>query len=214
MLRAASRPAADDPVLPGWLKTSRHSEIIMKPFSTGIVILALLPLALSAHAANLPVPTKAPLAPAAPLVASPDWSGFYAGFNGGIANEKGVLVGGQIGYNFQTGPAVFGIEADYDSTWANVAAPDLGTVRGRIGYAFNQIMPYVTGGWAFGDHDSSGYAIGGGLEYRILPALSVKAEYLHVELDHPDDIVRAGINFHFNSLGLFSPIGSPIATRY
>ncbi len=100
------------------------------------------------------------------------------------------------------------------STWANVAAPDLGTVRGRIGYAFNQIMPYVTGGWAYGDHDSSGYAIGGGFEYRILPTLSVKAEYLHVELDHPDDIVRAGINFHFNSLGLFSPIGSPIATRY
>jgi len=180
----------------------------MKPFSTGVVVLTLLPFAMAAHAANLALPTKAPPLPAAPLVASPDWSGFYLGINGGIANEDGVLVGGTLGYNFQTGPTVLGVEADYDSTWANVAAPDLGTVRGRIGYAFNQIMPYFTAGWAYGDHDSSGYAIGGGFEYRLLPAVSVKAEYLHVDLDYPDDIVRLGINWHFNSLGLFSPIAA------
>lgn len=182
----------------------------MKLFSTGVVVLTLLPFAMAthmaAHAGPLLLPTKAPPTPSTP--ASTDWSGFYAGVNGGIANEDGVLVGGTLGYNFQTGPTVLGVEADYDATWANVAAPDLGTVRGRIGYAFNQIMPYVTGGWAFGDHDSSGYAIGGGVEYRLLPTVSVKAEYLHVGLDYPDDIVRLGINWHFNSQGLFTPLAA------
>lgn len=182
----------------------------MKLFSTGIVAVALLPFAMAAHAANLALPSKAPPAPEAPLAASPDWGGFYAGFNGGIANEDGVLVGGTVGYNFQTGPTVLGVEADYDATWANVAAPGLGTVRGRVGYAFNQAMPYFTAGWAYGDHDSSGYAVGGGLEYRVLPSVSVKAEYLHVGLDYPDDIVRLGINWHFNLPGS----ASPIATRF
>jgi outer membrane immunogenic protein len=182
----------------------------MKLFSTAAAVLALLPFSIAAHAANLALPTKAPPPPAAPLIASPDWSGFYVGVNGGIANEDGVLLGGTLGYNFAAGPIVLGVEADYDATWANVAAPDLGTVRGRLGYAFDQFMPYITAGWAYGDHDSSGSAFGGGVEYRLMPAVSLKAEYLHVELDHPDDVVRLGLNVHFNMLGL----GAPIATRY
>jgi outer membrane immunogenic protein len=180
----------------------------MKFLASGVVAFALLPLA--AQAANLPVKAPPPAAAITPLPVPADWSGFYLGVNGGIANEKGVLVGGTIGYNYQSGPWVLGVEADLDATWANVAAPGLGTVRGRIGYAFGQVMPYFTAGWADGDHDTSGSALGGGVEFRVLPAVSVKAEYLHVNLNRPDDIVRLGLNWHFNLNG---PFGAPIATR-
>jgi outer membrane immunogenic protein len=181
----------------------------MKLLSSAVIALALLPLSMTARAANLPLPTKA-APPPAPLVASSDWAGFYIGVNGGIANEQGVLVGGTLGYNYQMGQLVLGIEGDLDSTWANVAAPTLGTVRGRIGFAIGQFMPYFTAGWADGDHDSSGSAIGGGVEFRLMPSVTMKAEYLHVNLDYPDDIARIGLNWHFNSTGLLS---APIATR-
>jgi outer membrane immunogenic protein len=113
------------------------------------------------------------------------------------------------------------------------------TVRGRIGYAFGPFMPYVTGGVAFTqakanadasaggvtvatastDKTSTGYAIGGGIEYAIDRSWSVKAEYLHlgfgkqtydftgavlgatgtvsgdVKLDF--DIARVGVNYRF-----------------
>ena len=185
----------------------------MKSLSSGVIALVLLPLSFAAHAAGLPLPTKAlPPAPVpSPALAAPtDWSGFYFGVNGGIANEDGVLVGGTAGYNFQSGPIVLGIEGDLDATWANPAAPGLGTIRGRIGYAFDQFLPYFTAGWADGDDDSSGSAIGGGVEYRVLPTVSIKAEYLHVELSQPVDIVRVGLNWHFNLPGP----GGPIATRF
>ena len=58
-----------------------------------------------------------------------------------------------------------------------------GTVRGRIGYAFNRFLAYGTGGFAYGGGDSDlGYAAGGGLEYAITDRLSVKAEGLYVNL--------------------------------
>jgi len=181
----------------------------MRFHSSGVVVLALLPLAMTAHAADMKLPVKAPPLPT-PVVASSDWSGFYLGVNGGIANGDGGLVGGTIGYNYQTSALVLGVEADFDATWANVAAPTLATVRGRIGYALGQFMPYFTAGWADGDHDRSGSTLGGGVEFHLMPALSMKAEYLHVNLGRPDDIARLGLNWHFNMGG---PIGIPIATR-
>lgn len=75
-----------------------------------------------------------------------------------------------------------------------------GTVRGRIGYLLTpSALLYGTGGWAYGhttssinidpgifsvsyDHDKSGWAAGGGLEYALTPHFSVNAEYLYVDL--------------------------------
>jgi outer membrane immunogenic protein len=73
------------------------------------------------------------------------------------------------------------------------------TLRGRIGYAFGPFMPYVTGGVAFTqtkasldasapgafvnvstDKTTTGYAVGGGIEYTIGRNWSVKAEYLYL----------------------------------
>lgn len=204
-----------------------------------------------ADAADLSV---APLykAPPAPVVAPAyNWSGFYLGANGGggwstshwdsvgSTNGSGVVVGGTAGLNWQTGRAVFGLEGDID--WSNVkgsttsaACPAgcttqndwLATVRGRAGYAFDRVMPYVTGGLAVGDIKAStpgfagvnqtnaGWTAGGGLEFALSNNWTAKAEYLHVDLGNMncgfncgttannnvslrEDLVRGGLNFKF-----------------
>ncbi len=93
--------------------------------------------------------------------------------NSGSMNGQGALGGGQIGFNYQfLGNWVAGIEADIDA--AHIASStsacftgvgpltsavcgtrdtdikDFGTVRGRLGYAFNNWLVYGTGGWAWG----------------------------------------------------------------
>ena len=82
----------------------------------------------------------------------------------GCFNTTGGLVGGTLGYNYQIGHAVLGAEGDID--WASIngttttgACPAgcttsnswLSTVRGRVGYAADRFLPYVTGGGAFGN---------------------------------------------------------------
>jgi outer membrane immunogenic protein len=117
----------------------------------------------------------APLYKAPPPQASPayNWSGFYLGANGGggwgrswwqsqstSIDLSGAQVGGTAGYNWQFGNAVLGLEGDID--WSNLKGTSsavlcpgcstsdswLSTVRGRAGYAFGGIMPYLTGGRA------------------------------------------------------------------
>ena len=113
------------------------------------------------------------------------------------------------------------------------------TVRPRIGYVIDRFLPYLTGGFAIGDAKAKsslfdtitgyasfasasktlpGWTLGGGLEYAFKPFVSVKVEYLYVNLGHfttksstttpnregyyeerrysvRDDIVRIGINY-------------------
>src|SRR5665811_1945669 len=125
----------------------------------------------------------------APVYVAPayNWTGFYVGINGGggwghsdwsnpsgtaDAKLSGSLVGGTLGYNYQVGQAVFGLEGDID--WSNIRGTAtcgvtfscttrdswLGTARGRIGYAFDRFLPFVTGGAAFGDIKNSVAGVG------------------------------------------------------
>ena len=67
-------------------------------------------------------------------------------------------------------------------------------MRGRLGYAFDRFLPYLTGGLAVGDINASvlglpggsvtnaGWTIGGGLEVGIVSNVSFKAEYLFFDL--------------------------------
>ncbi len=176
--------------------------------TVGLVALGIAP----ALAADLPARTytKAP-AMVAPVV---NWSGFYIGAVGGYAKENtsnalalsGGLAGGTAGYNWQFDRLVVGVEAD--AAWTNLGqstgipgfvtvsskANDLGTVRGRVGYAFNQFLVYGTGGYAWLDnkisttvlgvsfsdsHVHSGWTAGAGFEVMFAPHWSVKAEYLY-----------------------------------
>jgi outer membrane immunogenic protein len=216
-----------------------------------LLTLGALLVAPSAFAADLSV---APLYKAPPPAMAPayDWSGFYLGINGGGGwghstwdargvnmNTSGGLVGGTAGYNWQLGSAVLGVEGDID--WANLKGTGtstlcpagcttsdnwLSTVRGRAGYAFGTVLPYVTGGLAVGDIRAStpgfagatttnaGWALGGGVEVALPGNWSAKAEYLHVDLGSfncgtncgptptdnvsmHDNVVRAGVNYKF-----------------
>jgi outer membrane immunogenic protein len=130
----------------------------------------------------------APVNTAPPL---PVWTGFYIGANagGGIGNAvsdfsvagvnfasvdnslTGAVAGGQVGYNWQAGPMVFGLESDiqFSSAKGTLSAPCVpglcgvaltanysqevqwfGTVRGRIGYASAGWLLYGTAGYAYG----------------------------------------------------------------
>jgi len=225
--------------------------------------IALAPVA--ADAADLyrnPPPPAAYVAPAAYVDAN-IWQGFYAGLNGGYgwgnngdsitygtgdtsarAQPQGGFGGGQIGYNFQSGHLVYGVETDFQggdigdriagttaggNTFVSREGVDwFGTVRGRLGYAFGNVLVYGTGGFAYGDvHEraidagdlyrnsgvGTGWVGGGGIEYKISPAWSVKAEYQYIDLgsekltdglgnsasslDTSLQTVRLGVNYRF-----------------
>jgi outer membrane immunogenic protein len=148
-----------------------------------------------------------------------NWTGFYLGINGGGGwgrsewggidkfDISGGLIGGTIGYNWQfAGQWVLGIEGDVD--WSNIRGTTnvlcatgcethnhwLATGRGRVGYAFDRFLPYLTAGVAIGDVKatrpgfpagrvtSAGWTVGGGIEVGIVSNVSLKAEYLYVDL--------------------------------
>jgi outer membrane immunogenic protein len=143
----------------------------------------------------------------------------FAGTSNGF-QSRGGFGGGQIGYNWQYNQIVFGAEADFqgsdisDSFNVTVASNGgplgvnagqrlnyFGTVRGRLGYAFDRALIYATGGFAYGRVSDSilltnggatallanaatrtGFVVGGGVEYSFAPAWSVKAEYQYISL--------------------------------
>jgi outer membrane immunogenic protein len=141
-------------------------------------------------------------------------------------DTSGWLAGGQVGCNYQVGSWVFGLEGDY--AWANIDGTiidpffankngdpqllsaetrGLGSVTGRVGYAFDRFLVYGKGGaaWAndrydailfnqiaiiFGvappvafsaSEDRLGWTIGAGVEYAFWDRWSVKVEYNHYE---------------------------------
>lgn len=145
----------------------------------GVIGLAVFGMAGAASAADMAV--KAP--PPAPLPVIYNWSGFYIGANGGwgqahacvdlvtpagatvadgCRDASGGVVGGQIGYRWQTGQFVFGVEGQGD--WADLSASRVslfnpvvsetakvdafGLFTGQIGYAWNAALLYVKGGAA------------------------------------------------------------------
>jgi len=156
-----------------------------------------------------------------------NWSGLYVGINGGgawnsthsddLVDPTGGFGGGQIGYNWQGvwhPNLVFGIEADFQggdisdskSLFGLASAKSeldwFGTVRGRIGYAFDRALIYGTGGFAYGSvknggcvillgcgsasETQTGWVAGGGVEYKLAPNWSAKAEYQFLSLDASD----------------------------
>ena len=125
-------------------------------------------------------------------------------------SPTGVIGGYQMGYNMTlANHVVIGVEADASFTAptdqpALAAAPApfhttldyVGTVRGRIGYAFGPWLPYLTGGFAWGHtqadiddgsgavigHYHSGWTAGAGLEFAVSGNWTAKAEYEYVDL--------------------------------
>src|SRR5260370_4067278 len=180
----------------------------MKRFVSGAVALLAAGWTVSAKAADLPYGSRAPYTVNQPLNAY-SWAGPYLGGNlgyewGSVSNNptkpSGFEGGAQAGYNWQTGPWVFGIEGDIEATGASdtfapwkFSNPWVGTVRGRVGYAFSNIMFYGTGGLAFGElrgetfglsesHTNAGWTAGVGAEFRLAPNWTARGASLYCDL--------------------------------
>jgi len=187
----------------------------------------------TAAAADLP---RGPAPYYAPPPSVYNWTGLYAGLNlgyewGRVTNigidPAGFAGGGQLGYNWQIGQFVFGAETDIqfsgaDDTFApyKFSNPWFGTLRGRAGYAINNMLLFGTFGLAYGDLEGQfgglsesktlfGWAGGVGMEVGITPNWSAKVEYLYMDLGSraftitgvnnglQSSYLRFGVNYHF-----------------
>lgn len=147
---------------------------------------------------------------------APIWTGFYAGVHAGFGlldtqdtlgfggeNMRTPVGGVHGGFNYQFGNYVFGVEVDvsatdvdedFDAPTPDVASNWMGTARARIGYAFDQVMFYGTGGFSAArakassnvdgssqSHVHNGYVLGGGVEFMVSDNWRLGAEYLRHE---------------------------------
>lgn len=205
----------------------------MKKTILAMTLAAMTVAAGSAAAADLP---RGPYSAPAVDTRVYNWAGFYAGANvgydwGKITNSAieptGFAGGVQGGYNFQSGQFVFGAETDIQAANASdtfaafkFSNPWFGTVRGRAGYAMNNVLFYGTLGLAYGDIKGElpgitedkmhiGWSGGLGMEVGLTPNWSTKVEYLYMDLNnrvysitglangYEANLLRFGINYHF-----------------
>jgi len=234
--------------------------MISKFTKLGIAVCALLATPFAAQAADMPVKGYYK-GPPRSVISYYNWTGFYAGVNGGYGwgtsdwtspavsvKPKGWLAGGTVGYNWQSGAIVYGLEGDFD--WADIKDSTacgaftcetkntwLATARGRIGYAFDRWLPYLTGGAAFGNVKASntnpaapgasstqtGWTVGGGVEYAFLGNWTAKVEYLYVDLGNFDCTTCAAVAVTPNNVsfkenvvraGLNYRFSGPIFSRF
>ena len=176
------------------------------------------------------------------------FNGFPGNSEGTFTHDpQGVIGGGQIGYNWQFAPwfawgtgTVLGIEADFQGsgqtskldgaftdpifgpvTFSGGVEDKLewfGTVRGRAGIAFDRVLWYGTGGWAFGkaklddgtltssnaggpiagtafntsNSMDGGWTVGGGVEWAFLDHWSAKVEYLYIDFGTRSNVAIPG----------------------
>jgi outer membrane immunogenic protein len=145
------------------------------------------------------------------------WTGFYAGVHGGFGlldtqgsggiggeNYRTPIGGAHAGFNYQVGSFVFGLETDFsaisidedlDLPNSDVKADWIGSARARVGYTFDQVMFYATGGGVLAHAESisntngsrdenihKGFVVGAGVEVFVSQDWAIGAEYLRYEL--------------------------------
>ena len=182
--------------------------------------------AMAADAVN-----EVPAAPVADVAPAFSWTGFTVGVQGGYGwnntdsdisgtgsfsqDFDGGLLGGFVGYNYDLGNSwVVGVEADFEKNWADETAFGgaleygidwQGSVRGRVGYAFDRALVYGTAGWAyargyadvagFGEQKETfnGYTVGVGVDYAFTDMMFGRIEYRYTDLgDKTFDFGGAG----------------------
>jgi outer membrane immunogenic protein len=140
--------------------------------------------------------------------------GIYAGYNYQMPNNVVVGVEADINYSdidgdgdaIQGGVVNLGFGGTAQIEWQ-------GSVRGRIGYAFDRILPYFAVGVAFGEikHDFfdvpttvtatfsdtfTGWTIGGGLEYAVTDNIIVRGEYRYTDFGSEEYPVETPLDAH------------------
>lgn len=204
---------------------------VMTAFATG------------AMAADPVFEEPAPLPPEQVFAPVYDWTGLYVGIQGGYAWTRltepdgfeedfdGGALGAHAGFNFQHGDFVYGIEGDFNYNWnentyfpggvpVDVGVDWDGSVRARLGYAWDRTLIYGTGGVAFAngyieapgfDESESfvGWTIGAGVEHAFLDNVSARLEYRYSDFGSEDfglgfgdfdldqHTVRVGLSYRF-----------------
>jgi len=145
-----------------------------------------------------------------------EWARTSYTFSNGVPNgsftPSGFVGGVYVGYNYQLDtPLVVGVEGDIEYAdvkdsfnnpfgGSSAGSADLrwqGSVRARVGYAFDRFLPYVTGGVAFGNFrfeggpdpatlqswtkTKTGWTIGAGVEYAFADKWSARVEYRYTD---------------------------------
>jgi len=179
--------------------------------------------------------------------------GIFGGLQGGFnwQTRSGVVLGveADVSWSDVSGTATYDTDLDGPSIWSkkhDLSIDYFGTVRGRVGYGFGRVLPYVTGGLSWGHTNGDlavtyirngvtpgtsyastsenhfGWSAGAGVEIAVTENVTVKAEYLHLDLGKQDylfkgecycgvpfdtdsfpsdltvDTVKVGINYLFN----------------
>jgi outer membrane immunogenic protein len=183
----------------------------------------------AANAADVPYSYGGDQSYAAP---QETWSGFYVGglvgYGFGDASgfePDGFLGGITAGINYQVDQFLLGAETDITAAGIGEEGDPsfemdwVGTVRGRIGFAFDRFVVFGTGGFAWtnaeadigGVNDSNfhgGWTAGAGIEAAITGNISAKAEYLFMDftdelyagvgtIDPELHTFRIGVNYKF-----------------
>jgi outer membrane immunogenic protein len=207
------------------MKLREGAEAMKKFLLAGVVIISASTVAMAADLAPEPVAydwTGFYLG----LNAGAAWNNSSVDFDGlgledSIEDDQTVFTGGvEAGYNWQMDSIVFGVETDFnylgfdsDEDFAlggttasfDSKADWFGTLRGRLGFAADNILFYGTGGLAYGhakiegdivngvnslSGDESnvnwGWTIGAGMQYAFNENWILGAEYLYVDLGEPD----------------------------
>jgi outer membrane immunogenic protein len=140
---------------------------------------------------------------ASPIMAT-NWAGLYAGLHVGYgvgkarnASLSGFLSGVHGGFNLQTNQIVYGLEGDINYSGVDYHGfadafrqKWTGSLRARVGYAYDRFMPFLTGGVGFtnaamksggikADNTHLGLVVGGGVEAMLTDKISVSAQYLY-----------------------------------
>ena len=178
-----------------------------------------------------PRPAPAPVVVPAPALKY-NWTGFYIGGSVGYGwgretvsasafgltasasqDLNGAIAGGLLGFNWQAGMFVGGIEADYQwsdqkisQTVGGVTFTDrisaFATVRGRAGVAIDNVYIYGTGGYAHFQFKSDasapgfsstsnlgGWTVGAGIDVAVVGNLIARAEYLYLRSVDKTDVI-------------------------
>lgn len=181
---------------------------------------------------------EVPAAPAAVETPVFSWTGAYVGIQGGAGwldgefsipgastteDFDGGVIGAFVGYNWQMSSGfVVGIEGDVDYNFneETFAGVDVGTdwagsVRGRVGYAFDRVMIYGAGGWTFtngyvdgGGFDDNetfhGWTVGAGVDFAVTDNVFLRGEYRYNNFGDKDIIpgLNADLDQHVVKVGI------------
>lgn len=164
-------------------------------------------------------------------------TGTLGGFNQAYSYDtSGALGGVHAGFNWQAQQIVLGLETDLELAGLDGSGIGtlgsrhssqidwLGSFRGRIGFAADRTLFYLTGGLAYGDISTAGpdfttsdwrtgWTAGGGIEHAFAPNWTARIEYRYTDLGS-ESFASTGINRAESNDVTFSAVRAGVSWRF